>query len=156
MTEAIPAKTQPGYRMRPSGSIRLDKEKLERELRGHLEGEVRFRPGDRAIYSTGGSNYRQLPIGVVIPRTVEDVVTTVALCREHGAPILNVGGLTSLAGQSQNVAIVIDFSKYLNRLLEIDPVQKTARVQPGLIPSQPSTAWPASSWARSRSMPSSR
>jgi FAD/FMN-containing dehydrogenase len=97
------------------------------------EAEVRFTAGDRAIYSTGGSNYRMPPIGIVIPRSVDDVVETVRVCREHGAPLLPRGGGTSLAGQCCNVAVVIDFSKYLNRILEIDPAAKLARVQPGLI-----------------------
>jgi len=121
VTELIPAKTDPQFRTPPRARERLDRERLEKELRGHLTGEVRFSPGDRALYTTGGSNYRQLPIGIVIPKTVDDVVATVAVCREHGAPVLSKGGGTSLAGQSCNVAVVIDFSKYLNRILEIDP-----------------------------------
>ena len=133
MTETVPAKTQPSYRMRPSGSVRLDRERLERDLNGNVQGEIRFRPGDRAIYSTGGSNYRQLPIGVVIPKTVEDVVAAVAVCRDHDVPILSRGGGTSLAGQCCNVAVVLDFSKYLNQVLEIDADRRLARVQPGLI-----------------------
>jgi FAD/FMN-containing dehydrogenase/Fe-S oxidoreductase len=111
----------------------LDARSLERALRDAVEGEVRFGPGDRALYSSTGSNYRQLPIGVVVPRTIDDVVATVAACREHGAPVLSRGGGTSLAGQCCNVAVVIDFSKYLNRVLEIDPECKVARVQPGVV-----------------------
>jgi FAD/FMN-containing dehydrogenase/Fe-S oxidoreductase len=133
MTELIPAKTDPRYRTPPRARQRLDRERLEKELRGHVTGEVRFSPGDRALYTTGGSNYRYLPIGIVIPKTVEDVVATVAVCREHGAPVLSKGGGTSLAGQSANVAVVIDFSKYLNGIVEIDPDARTARVEPGLI-----------------------
>jgi FAD/FMN-containing dehydrogenase/Fe-S oxidoreductase len=106
---------------------------LESELRARVQGEVRFGHGDRALYSGTGSNYRQLPIGVVLPRTVDDVVATVAVCREHGAPLLSRGGGTSLAGQCCNVAVVLDFSKYLNNVLEIDPDRKLARVQPGVI-----------------------
>ena len=106
---------------------------LARRLRGAIEGEVRFRPGDRALYATGGSNYRRVPIGIVIPRTVDDVVTTVAACREHGAPVLSLGGHTSLAGQGANTAVVIDFAKYLNEIIEIDPERRLARVQPGVI-----------------------
>ena len=106
---------------------------LEHDLRRSVEGEVRFSPGDRGLYSATGANYRQLPIGVVIPKTVDDVITTVATCREHGAPLLSRGGGTGLAGQTTNVAVVIDFSKYLNRILEIDAEQKLARVEPGLI-----------------------
>ena len=93
---------------------------------------MRFDAGSRALYATDPSIYRQVPIGVVIPRTIEDVVQTVAVCREHGAPILGRGGGTSLAGQTCNVAVVIDFSKYLNRIIEIDPQAATARVQPGV------------------------
>jgi FAD/FMN-containing dehydrogenase/Fe-S oxidoreductase len=132
MTEA-PAKTDVRFRTPPRARRKIDAERLARELRGSVQGEVRFSPGDRALYATGGSNYRQLPIGVVIPKTVEDVVAAVALCREHDTPIFSKGGGTSLAGQSANVAVVIDFSKYLNRILEIDPERRLARVQPGLI-----------------------
>jgi FAD/FMN-containing dehydrogenase/Fe-S oxidoreductase len=117
----------------PVGRDRIDVHALEHDLRGALEGEVRFSAGDRALYSATGANYRQLPIGVVIPRSVEDVVETVRLCREHGAPLLSRGGGTGLAGQTTNVAVVIDFSKYLNTVLDIDPEQRLARVQPGLI-----------------------
>src|SRR5512142_357273 len=90
---------------------------LEADLRRALAGEVRFDAGARALYATDGSNYRQVPIGVVVPRSVDDVVATVALCRQHGAPVLSRGGGTSLAGQCCNVAVVMDFSKYLNRIL---------------------------------------
>jgi FAD/FMN-containing dehydrogenase/Fe-S oxidoreductase len=107
--------------------------RLADELRGALEGEVRFGAGDRALYAAAGSNYRQVPIGVVIPKTIDDVVATVALCREHGAPVLSRGGGTSLAGQGVNVAVIMDFSKYLNEILEIDPERKLARVQPGVV-----------------------
>ncbi len=106
---------------------------LLNELRRTVNGEVRFRPGDRALYSGTGSNYRQLPIGVVVPRTIDDVVATIAACRTHGAPVLSRGGGTSLAGQCCNVAVILDFSKYLNRIIEIDPVHKLARVEPGVV-----------------------
>ncbi|HST16908.1 MAG TPA: FAD-binding and (Fe-S)-binding domain-containing protein [Gaiellaceae bacterium] len=113
--------------------IDVDRRALVRALRECVEGEVRFGVGDRALYSSTGSNYRQVPIGVVVPRTTDDVVATVAACREHGAPVLSRGGGTSLAGQCCNVAVVIDFSKYLNRVLEIDAERRLARVQPGVI-----------------------
>jgi FAD/FMN-containing dehydrogenase/Fe-S oxidoreductase len=129
----IPAKRSAEYATGPVGSVEIDVRSLEADLRRELEGEVRFRPGDRALYSTGGSNYRQVPIGVVIPRSVEDVVAAVAACRERGAPVLSRGGGTSLAGQCCNVAVLIDFSKYLREILAIDPQQKLARVQPGVI-----------------------
>ena len=106
---------------------------VEADLRGRIEGEVRFSAGDRAIYSTDASSYRQVPLGVVLPRSVDDVVHTVAACREHGAPVLSRGGGTSLAGQCCNTAVVMDFSKHLHRILELDPDQRRALVQPGLV-----------------------
>jgi FAD/FMN-containing dehydrogenase/Fe-S oxidoreductase len=106
---------------------------LERALRQAVEGEVRFSAGDRVLYSATGANYRHVPIGVVVPRTVDDIAATVAVCREHDAPVLPRGGGTSLAGQCTNIAVVIDCSKYLNRIIEIDPERKLARVEPGLV-----------------------
>ena len=114
-------------------SAQLDAVALEAALRRQLRGEARFDIGSRALYATDGSNYRQVPIGVVIPRDTEDVLVTVALCREHHAPLLARGGGTSLAGQCCNVAVILDFSKYMARILEIDPVRRIARVQPGVI-----------------------
>jgi FAD/FMN-containing dehydrogenase/Fe-S oxidoreductase len=111
----------------------VDAAALEAALRRHLRGEVRFDSGSRALYATDGSNYRQVPIGVVVPRDTEDVLAAVALCREHRAPLLARGGGTSLAGQCCNVAVVLDFSKYMARILEIDPERRIARVEPGVI-----------------------
>src|SRR5579884_3226103 len=104
---------------------------LERELRKSIEGEVRFDDGNRALYATDGSNYRQAPIGVVIPRSKEDVVQTMALARKYGAPILSRGGGTSLRGQCCNVAVVMDFSKYLRKVLHVDPNQRLGTVETG-------------------------
>jgi FAD/FMN-containing dehydrogenase/Fe-S oxidoreductase len=106
---------------------------LESELTAAIEGEVRFDAGSRALYATDGSNYRQPPIGVVIPRTIDDVVATVQACRRHGAPLLSRGGGTSLAGQCCNVAVVMDFSKYLYHIIELDAERKFAWVQPGCV-----------------------
>jgi FAD/FMN-containing dehydrogenase/Fe-S oxidoreductase len=106
---------------------------LESELRAHIQGEVRFDDGSRALYATDASNYRQVPIGVVIPRTIDDVTATVEVCRGFGAPVLSRGGGTSLAGQCCNVAVVLDFSKHLNRLLDLDPDARRARIEPGLV-----------------------
>jgi FAD/FMN-containing dehydrogenase/Fe-S oxidoreductase len=111
----------------------VDARSLEARLRAAVRGEVRFDDGSRALYATDGSNYRQVPIGVVVPRSAEDVEATVALCREFGAPILGRGGGTSLTGGCCNVAVVLDFSKYLHHILEINPSGKFARVQPGVV-----------------------
>src|ERR1043166_3765309 len=100
----------------------VDAAALERSLRLSISGEVRFDAGSRALYATDGSNYRQVPIGVVIPKSTEDVIKTVAACREFGAPLLSRGGGTSLAGQCCNHAIVMDWSKYLHKVLEVDPI----------------------------------
>jgi FAD/FMN-containing dehydrogenase len=108
-------------------------ESLAQHLRREIEGEVRFDDGSRALYATDGSNYRQAPIGVVIPRNVQDVETTVRLARAYGAPVLSRGGGTSLAGQCCNVAVLIDFSKYMHQVLEIDADKRLARVQPGCV-----------------------
>jgi FAD/FMN-containing dehydrogenase/Fe-S oxidoreductase len=106
---------------------------LATELRAAITGEVRFDDGTRALYAVDGSNYRQVPIGIVIPRSIEDVVQTVALASKHGAPLLPRGGGTSLSGQSCNVAVIVDFSKYLNQIIEINPQEKYAWVQPGCV-----------------------
>ena len=111
----------------------IDAEALAGRLRRRIQGEVRFDRGSRALYATDGSNYRHTPIGVVIPRDGDDVEQTVALCREFGAPILSRGGGTSLAGQCCNVAVILDFSKYMHHVVELDPRKKIARVQPGLV-----------------------
>src|ERR1700733_7705803 len=114
-------------------SVHVDAAELAEALRARVRGEVRFDNGTRALYATDGSNYRQVPIGVVLPHDNEDVIAAVALCREFGAPILCRGGGTSLAGQCCNVAVVLDFSKYMDRILEIDPARRIARVQPGVV-----------------------
>jgi FAD/FMN-containing dehydrogenase/Fe-S oxidoreductase len=106
---------------------------LEEMLRQVVRGEVRFDAATRALYATDGSNYRQVPIGLVIPRDEADVVATVTACREMGAPILSRGGGTSLAGQCCNTAVILDFSKYMHSIVELDPERKFARVQPGIV-----------------------
>jgi FAD/FMN-containing dehydrogenase/Fe-S oxidoreductase len=117
----------------PAKGLPSDVERLAIELINAIEGEVRFDPGSRALYSTDASNYREVPIGVVIPRHTEDVVAAVEICRSLGAPILSRGGGTSLAGQTCNVGVVIDHSKFNNALLELDPEAGWARVRPGIV-----------------------
>ena len=106
---------------------------LESALRAAVAGEVRFDRGARAAYAADASNYRQVPVGVVLPRSVEDIVAAVRACHEHGAPVLPRGCGTSLNGQTVNVAVVLDCSKYLNRVLDIDARSRLARVEPGVV-----------------------
>jgi FAD/FMN-containing dehydrogenase/Fe-S oxidoreductase len=114
-------------------SHEIDAKGLEAELQKVIAGEVRFDASSKALYATDGSNYRQVPIGVVIPKSKEDVLHTIEIARHFGAPILSRGGGTSLAGQCCNVAVVIDWSKYLHHIIELNPKQKFARVQPGTV-----------------------
>ncbi|RAY11504.1 FAD-binding oxidoreductase [Actinomadura craniellae] len=116
---------------RPQAAV--DPRALERDLRDRVDGEVRFDAGSRALYATDASNYRQVPIGVVVPRTVGAAVEAVAVCRKHGAPLLSRGGGTSLAGQCCNTAVVIDWSKYCHRLLSVDGERRLCVVEPGIV-----------------------
>lgn len=110
----------------------VDVTALRRAL-AEVDAEVRFDPGSRAAYSTDASNFRQVPIGVVVPRTVEAGVRAVAACRAHHAPLVSRGGGTSLAGQACNAAVVIDWSKYCRGLLDVDPDRRTCTVEPGIV-----------------------
>ena len=114
-------------------SFQGDAAALESALRRNFRGEVRFDRGSRALYATDGSSYRQVPTGVLLPRDIDDVIAAVSICREHGSPLLCRGGGTSLAGQCCNSAVILDFSKYMAEILEIDPARRIARVQPGVI-----------------------
>ena len=95
----------------------VDSQRLGVELQHALQCEVRFDPGMRAAYAADASNYRQVPIGVVLPRSVEDIVSAMRICAQHNVPVLARGGATSLNGQTVNVAVVIDCSKHLDRVL---------------------------------------
>jgi FAD/FMN-containing dehydrogenase/Fe-S oxidoreductase len=108
---------------------------LEATVRGRpvFRGDVRFDLGSRALYAADSSNYRQLPVGVVLPRDADDVEAALAACRATGAAVLPRGAGTSLAGQCANVAVVFDFSRYMNGLTSIDPEARLARVEPGLV-----------------------
>ncbi|HEV2581355.1 MAG TPA: FAD-binding and (Fe-S)-binding domain-containing protein, partial [Ktedonobacteraceae bacterium] len=110
-----------------------DTQALAHDLRASMRGEVRFDEGSRALYATDGSNYRQVPIGVVLPRSIEDVIQTVALCKRHAVPLLPRGGGTGLAGQTCNTAVIIDMSRHMRAILDLDPGRKIARVQPGVV-----------------------
>ena len=114
-------------------SAAVDANGLASALSRQVRGDVRFDNGSRALYATDGSNYRQVPIGVVLPHDVDDVIATISLAREYGAPILCRGSGTSLAGQCCNVAVVLDFTKYMAQIVEVDPGRRIARVQPGVV-----------------------
>ncbi|MGF6899763.1 FAD/FMN-containing dehydrogenase [Paraburkholderia sp. GAS348] len=105
---------------------------LQRRI-ADTRAEVRFDAGTRAAYASEASNYRQVPIGVVIPRCLDDVVETVRACHEADVPVLTRGAGTSMCGQSVNAAVVIDVSKYLTAIEQIDAASRTAIVQPGVI-----------------------
>jgi FAD/FMN-containing dehydrogenase len=106
---------------------------LVQRIRRNTEAEVQFDPGGRVLYATDSSNYRQVPLGVVIPRSKKYIIETIAACREYGAPILPRGGGTSLAGQTCNFAVIIEMSKYLRSVIDLDSRQRLARVQPGVV-----------------------
>ncbi|HEY3055652.1 MAG TPA: FAD-linked oxidase C-terminal domain-containing protein [Thermoanaerobaculia bacterium] len=114
-------------------NLNVDAAALAAALERAIEGEVRFDDGARALYATDASNYRQVPIGIVVPKRGDDVMAAIELARKFGAPILARGAGTSLAGQCCNVAVVLDFSKYMNRVIELDADRKFARVEPGIV-----------------------
>ncbi len=122
--------------LRPEGTDEVDVRSLRRTLEREVRGEVRFDGGNRAAYSHDSSNYRQAPIGVVLPRDAADIVAAVEACRRHGAPVLPRGCATSLAGQTCNVAVVIDHSKHMREIVAVDPERRRASVQPGVIRDQ--------------------
>jgi FAD/FMN-containing dehydrogenase/Fe-S oxidoreductase len=132
-TRDVPAKTDPAIPGPPRGSIRIDLRKLEQTLRGAVSGEVRFDKASLAMYANDSSNFRQVPIGVVVPKTLDDVVATHRVCRQFGAPILNRGGGTSLSGETVNYAVVIDNSKYLTGIGEMDVERRLVTCEPGVI-----------------------
>jgi len=106
---------------------------LEARLKAALRGEVRFDMGFRALYAADSSNYRQLPVGVILPRDAADVEAALAECRATAAAVLARGAGTSLAGQCANVAVVFDYSRYMHRLISIDAAAKLAVVEPGIV-----------------------
>jgi FAD/FMN-containing dehydrogenase/Fe-S oxidoreductase len=104
---------------------------LSAALAARVDGEVRFDAGTRAAYAQDASNYRQVPIGVVVPRTVDAAVAVIEVCRDHDVPVLSRGGGTSLAGQCVNEAVVIDWTKYCHRVVSVDAGARTAVIEPG-------------------------
>jgi FAD/FMN-containing dehydrogenase/Fe-S oxidoreductase len=132
----VPAKTDLGMPGPPRGSTRIDTAALKRALRSAVDGEVRFDPGSLAMYANDSSNFRQVPIGVVIPKTLDAVVAAHRVCAEFGAPVLNRGGGTSLSGETVNYAVVIDHSKYLTGIGDIDPGRGLVTCETGVINEQ--------------------
>ncbi|WP_081070763.1 FAD-binding and (Fe-S)-binding domain-containing protein [Burkholderia stagnalis] len=106
---------------------------LAADLRTAVRGEVRFDAGSKALYASDASNYRQVPLGVVVPADAEDLVAALGVCRRFDVPFLTRGGGTSQNGQCVNVAVVADTSKYFNRVVSVDPDAKTAVVEPGVV-----------------------
>ena len=106
---------------------------LEHELRKVVAGDVRFDPISRLLYSTDASMYQVEPIGVVIPRDADDVQAAVEVARKHQVALLPRGGGTSLTGQTVNRALVLDFARHMNRVLEVNSEERWARVEPGLV-----------------------
>lgn len=106
---------------------------LEAELRKAVRGDVGFDVTSRALVTMDASNYRRVPVGVVAPRDAEDVAAVLEVCRAHGVPVVARGGGTSIAGQATGTGVVLDFTRYMNRLVALDAGARTAVVQPGLV-----------------------
>ena len=106
---------------------------LADELRGEIAGEVRFDEMTRGLYSTDASIYQISPVGVVFPRTAADVQAAIGVAVRHHVPLLPRGSGTSLSGQTVGAALVIDFSRFMNRILEIDTARKLVRIEPGVV-----------------------
>lgn len=119
-------------------SLPQDWSALETELSTALGTAVRFDDGHRAVYASDASNYRQVPIGVVVPRSIDEFIRGVEICRRHKAPVLMRGGGTSMSGQTVNVAVVFDLSAFCNEILALDPIAGTALVEPGVVCDKPS------------------
>ncbi len=124
---------KPGGQVDRSTVTEARRRELQAALRRALRGEISFDAGTSAVYATDSSNYRQVPLGVVFPLDHDDVVTAMRVCAEYDAPVLARGAGTSLAGQACNVAVVLDTSRHMTKILEIDPVARIARVQPGVV-----------------------
>jgi len=138
--EARPTTPEPP-RDRPAPGSTVDRSGLDEAARlalaaglaAAVRGEVAFDGGTRAVYATDSSNYRQVPLGVVFPRDEDDVLAALQVAREFDAPVVSRGGGTSLAGQTCNVALVLDFSRHMTAILQLDPDRRIARVQPGIV-----------------------
>src|SRR5947209_15893139 len=131
--ETIRARVDPRFHGGMASAESVDVRTLRRRLEESVEGEVGFDTASKALYATDASNYRQVPLGVVIPKTLEDVVATHRVCHQLGAPVLPRGGGTSLSGETVNFAVVVDVSKYLTEIGDADAETRTVVCQPGVI-----------------------
>ena len=113
--------------------VGVDDEVLGSALRATVRGQVRTDAGSRALYATDASNYRVPPRAVVLPRSVDDVQAVIAFCRERGVPLTARGAGTSIAGNAIGPGVVLDFSRHLDAVLDVDPAARLARVQPGVV-----------------------
>ena len=111
----------------------MDPHALRRDLESELEGEVRFDQVSRALYSTDASVYQIEPVGVVVVKSREDVIKTVRICGRHRCSLTMRGGGTSQAGQAIGEGLQVDTSKYFNRILEVNPAERWARIEPGVV-----------------------
>jgi len=126
---AAPTPTAPTPTAAPSSDLLAD---LQRDLKGSIQGEVRFDQWSRMLYSTDASIYRIVPLGVVLPRDEADVIATVQACAARKIPVLPRGDGSSLAGQTVGEAVILDLSRHMDAFVDLDPAGRRARVQPGL------------------------
>jgi FAD/FMN-containing dehydrogenase len=131
--KAAPTQIDGGLQSGTTRQIEVNVAALERDLRQGIKGEVRFSDGDRGIWASDAGNYRMVPIGIVLPRDAEDVVHTVDVCRKYRVPVVARGGGTGIPGQTVNIAVVLDFSKYMTRIREINPRERFAWIEPGIV-----------------------
>jgi FAD/FMN-containing dehydrogenase/Fe-S oxidoreductase len=132
-TKSPPTQIKNRLQTGTSKQLTIDIGALEKELHAAVRGEVRFGGADRGMYASDASNYRMVPLGVILPRDADDVVAAVAACRKYGAPIFARGGGTAIPGQTVNAGVLFDFSKYMNHIRELDPKRRSARVEPGTV-----------------------
>ncbi|WP_433505857.1 FAD-binding and (Fe-S)-binding domain-containing protein [Pseudonocardia halophobica] len=132
----VPARPDPRFATGTAGTVTVNAKGLEKHLRRHVSGEVRFDTTSLAMYANDASNFRQVPIGVVVPRTLDDVVETMKACHRYRAPVVSRGGGTSLSGETVNNAVVVDFSKYLTRVEQVDAANRRVTTETGVINEQ--------------------
>ncbi|MCC3779686.1 FAD-binding oxidoreductase, partial [Streptomyces sp. UNOB3_S3] len=106
---------------------------LQASLRASVRGDVDFSASARALTTMDASNYRRVPLGTVAPRDADDVAAALAVCREHGVPVVARGGGTSTAGQATGEGVVLDFTRHMAGVVRVDPEARTAVVRPGVV-----------------------